>query len=697
MKNHLATATTLCLLLTVLFAHHTAIAQSFSADEVSSGTLFFAEGNVTAPLLNTEAEIEVSGMLTRTHLTQTFQNTTNTWQEAIYAFPLPDDASVDILKMQIGDRIINGVIKPREQASQEYQLAKQQGKSASLVEQQRKNLFTTHVANIAPGETIKITIGFQTGVHYDEGVFSISFPLTITPRYVPGQQLQSHTSSEQTLSTTSTGWADVQAITPPMVAAEQAAHTQISVVIDAGIELQTVTSKSHDILTTSNNNTWQVELANTTVAMDRDFRLSWSPPTGQNPHAAVFSETRESTSQQPHETFASIMLLPPQTLFNAAPLPREVIFVIDTSGSMQGNSIRQARNALAFGIQRLSAEDTFNVIEFDNDAHALFTTAHPATAENQRHAVDWINYLSADGGTEMASAVRMALSDNNTDNADRIRQIVFVTDGSVGNEDEIFRYINQHLGNNRLFTVGIGSAPNTWFMRKAAEVGRGSYTLISDLRDVKNKMLQLFSKLERPVLTDISISFNGMSQPELYPATVPDLYAGEPVLADARWQSADISGEIIISGSQGEHTWNRTLQLTPQTAAQQQLAKRFAYRKIEALEDNLLFSHEPQHIEQQITDIALQYGIVSDYTSLIAVEEKISRDPSVHGLAATEVPSAMPAGNTMAFPQGSLGLAWRWALSLVFTLLAILFGLATLCQVRSHSQSSDYPQNRAGA
>ena len=135
----------------------------------------------------------------------------------------------------------------------------------------------------------------------------------------------------------------------------------------------------------------------------------------------------------------------------------------------------------------------------------------------------------------------------------------------------------------------------------------------------------------------------------------------------------------------------------PQTAAQQQLAKRFAYRKIEALEDNLLFSHEPQHIEQQITDIALQYGIVSDYTSLIAVEEKISRDPSVHGLAATEVPSAMPAGNTMAFPQGSLGLAWRWALSLVFTLLAILFGLATLCQVRSHSQSSDYPQNRAGA
>ncbi len=705
MKNHLASATTLCLLLTCLFAHHSALAQHFNDNEVFSGILFF--DSEAAPLVSTEATINVAGMLTRTRLTQTFENNTTQWQEAIYAFPLPDDASVDLLEMKIGDRTINGTIKPKKQAAQEYETAKRQGKRASLIKQQRKNLFTTNISNIAPGESIVITIGFQSSVHYDEGVFSLNFPLTITPRYLPGQRLHSNAPTEETLTTNATGWAGMQAISPPMTTAVNAAQTRIAVVINAGIPLQTIDSDTHSIITTQDNNVWRIELADTTVPMDRDFTLTWTPPLGQSPHAAVFSETRtalpaalhnRSPDQSGTESFASIMLLPPQDLFKASRLPREVIFVIDTSGSMQGNSIRQARKALSFGIKRLSPEDTFNVIEFDNTANALFAIARQATALNKSTAFDWVDGLYADGGTEIAEAMKLALKHDNQFNTRRIRQIVFVTDGSVGNEDEIFRYINQHLGHSRLFTVGIGSAPNIWFMRKAAETGRGSYTLISHLHDVQDKMLQLFCKLERPVLTDIKISFNGVAEPERYPATIPDLYAGEPVLADARWQGAIGKGEITISGTHAGQAWSRQLQLLPrktdQTTTGQQLAKRFAYRKIESLEDSLLFDNQPDKIEQQITDIALTYGIVSNYTSLIAIEDKISRDPSLHGLNAAEIPSAMPAGNTMAFPKGSLGIAWRWMLALLFSVLAVLFGLATLYQVRSHGHSPDQFNNQ---
>lgn len=699
MKNHLASAATLCLVVLCLFAHHSASANPINS--VESGTLLLkAPGQSDlhlqpAQILSTRADIEVSGLLTRTRLSQSFSNNSTNWLEAVYVFPLPDSASVDSLTMTIGDRTIKGIIQTRSQARKTYEDARSSGKKASLLEQQRANLFTSRVANIPPGQQIDITISFQSRVRYLDGSFSLNFPLTITPRYIPGQRLQTRgdNTTEQSFNTTTNGWAqlaDADEITPPMVPSAHAAETKININIDAGLPVESISSGSHSITTEQHGDIWQVSLTDTTIKMDRDFTLTWHPATGQSPHAAVFRESR--TVSDKTESFASIMMVPPQGLFDDQQSAREVIFVIDTSGSMQGNSIKQARTALRLGIDRLSDQDTFNVIEFDNNTRALFSTAMAATRDNRRHAIDWVSALYADGGTEIKAAMQAALANQNS-HTDRLRQIIFVTDGSVGNEDEIFRMIGKNLNGSRLFTVGIGSAPNTWFMRKAAELGRGSYVSIARDNEVHTKMLGLFNKLERPVLTNITLHWQGVVNPEVYPATIPDLYAGEPVLADARWNNRIDTGELLISGQHAGQQWQQRLSLATPAASDENhnaenhtadLHKRWAKRKIESLEDSLLFGGDYQSVEDAITATALNYSLVSKYTSLVAVEQLIARVPEASPLATSAVPSAMPAGNTMALPQGSIGIGIRLVLSAMFSLLAILFGLATLHTVRIH-------------
>ena len=696
MKNHLASAATICLMMMCLFAHHSAFATPGAFDEVQSGTLLLKSQThgidqyTPAPIVDTSVDITVNGMLTRTRLTQTFLNESPHWLEAVYVFPLPDSAAVDKLRMVIGDKVVEGVIQTRAKARQTYETAKTSGKKASLLEQQRANLFTSRVANIPPGETIEIEIQFQSHVRYLDGSFSLAFPLTVTPRYIPGQRLrpQSTASEEQTYNTGTTGWAtvsDADEITPPIVAAYDAPTTRIVVNIEAGLPLESIRSESHAITTVQTGDTWKISLTGNTIAMDRDFLLSWHPVPGQSPHAAVFREDRRTPAHT--DSFASIMLVPPQDLYDQQLAGREVIFVIDTSGSMQGNSIVQARKALRMGIERLTDKDKFNVIEFDDNTHTLFNSAVSATDSNRKHAISWVSSLSADGGTEIMAAMNAALHQQDTDTG-RLRQIIFVTDGSVGNEDQIFQRIQQTIKNSRLFTVGIGSAPNTWFMRKASELGRGSYTSISTERDVSRKMLELFNKLERPVLTNISLNWSGVSKPELYPATVPDLYAGEPVLADARWKNKIDQGELIITGNHAGQQWQRRLLLAPPAANYNgnkgELNKRWAKRKIESLEDSLLFGGDHDSITNTITNTALDYNLVSKYTSLVAVEHIVERDPQASPLSTAAVPSALPHGNTMSFPQGSLGIGFRLLLAVAFSLMAILFSLATLQQVRTH-------------
>ena len=338
-----------------------------SMAEIESGSLLFLSENRDhyrrAPLMQTSVTIGVQGLLARSVVEQQFSNDSTEWMEGIYAFPLPDNATVDELTMIIGETKVNGVIQPRKKARATYEAAKATGRKASLLEQQRPNLFTTRVANIPPGESVTVRISYQSAVRYVDGEFSLYFPLTITPRYFPAPVMSYDTQEI----TTETGWTtldelqDAAEITPPIT--DIAAPALISVTLDTGLTGLTIESSTHDIITTPNgssgNEIWDITLANHLIPADRDFKLSWSPQSAAAPVAAVFRQ--DSNKNGSVESFASVMVIPPQQIYSEAIPTREVVFVIDTSQSMSGNSIRQARRMLTIGIERLPATDYFNV------------------------------------------------------------------------------------------------------------------------------------------------------------------------------------------------------------------------------------------------------------------------------------------------------------------------------------------------
>jgi Ca-activated chloride channel family protein len=320
------------------------------------------------------------------------------------------------------------------------------------------------------------------------------------------------------------------------------------------------------------------------------------------------------------------MVLPPQgdtqrETQPAQPLTREVIYIIDTSGSMAGTSIRQAKQALLLALERLRPGDRFNVIAFNSVTDQLFSSAVPADSYNLQQARRYVNGLQANGGTEMLPALRTALKQQETSG---VRQIIFLTDGSVGNEAALFSLIHQRLGDSRLFTIGIGSAPNSHFMSKAAEFGRGTFTYIGDTSQVQNQMAALFQKLESPLMTDLAID-SGNAAVEIYPARLPDLYQGEPLIvsfkSDANMQS------LKVSGSRQQELWQNTIQLGNATPGKG-IGTLWARRKIAALMDESYRGAKQEQTKQQIVNVALQHHLVSKYTSLVAVDVTSSRPDS---------------------------------------------------------------------
>ena len=607
---------------------------------VRQGTLLFKDTQdfSTAPILKTDVQIDVTGMIARATVKQRFRNPDTTWKEGVYVFPLPEDAAVDHLRMHIGQRVIEGRIQERQQARKEYEQARSEGKKASLVEQERPNIFTTSVANIGPLEEVVIEIEYQHVVQYDSGSFRLRFPMVIAPRYIPGQPV---TTKEIIVDAfDDSGWAlntdqvrDASRITPPVLHPDQGKINPVTVQVnlDTGFPLRHITSSYHNIDIRQENETrYRIMLENNTYA-DRDFELIWKPEPDEQPRAAFFNEHKNG------KQYGLIMMLPPEQTKKEI-LNREVIFVIDTSGSMSGTSIVQAKAGLELALAELKAGDRFNIIQFNSYTELLFQLSQPVTHQSLRQARNYVRDLQAQGGTEMLPALQAAL--NQTSEQSAVRQVIFLTDGSIGNEDELFRIIQQQLGSSRLFTVGIGSAPNSHFMNRAASFGRGTYTYIGKVEEVQEKMQMLFNKLQYPVLTDIQINWGDNHTVQAWPQKIPDLYLGEPLLISVA--ATSLPETLQISGVILNANWNSSMKLQ-RGKEQTGISILWARKKIAALMEQLTSGAEQDELRKMITDTALSHHLVSKFTSLVAIDVTPARVRD-EILKSQSMPVNLPAG-----------------------------------------------------
>lgn len=664
--------------LLMLFVHPL-YAEADQRQSESAGVLHFvdATGRWQEPaiVLDSEFDIEVSGLLAETTLSRRFRNTSDAWREGVFVFPLPEKASVYGLTMTVGERTIVGEVQPKAEARKTYEKARSAGQSAANVEQQRPNLFTARVANIPPGETIGVELQFQQPVDYRAGEFELRVPTTLMPRYMPGQPVAGQPREWQG------GWAlpstqvpDADAISPFTVQADQVAtdshRANIRMAIDAGLPLARVISPSHPLQTRLDGQTVQVQPESGRVLMDRDFIVRWQPLAGREPTAAVFHQRWQD------DDYLLTMIVP--GLNGTQVLPRDLVFVIDTSGSMAGESIRQAQSALQQGLATLTPDDRFNVIRFNNQTHALFRQPEAATGNNLARARRYVANLQADGGTEMAPALERALATSaqaDENDGARVRQVVFITDGAVGNEAALFDQIRQQLGSQRLFTVGIGSAPNMHFMREAARWGRGLYVAIQDPADVSGPLQRLFGAMEAPVLTDVQVQWPGHAgNAESFPARTGDLFRGEPLVQVAR--GTPPAGVLKVSGQlPGGRRWEQSLDLQ-QAAPGHGLNRQWARQKIDHLLDTArLEGSEPN--KSWVTELAVEHSLMSPYTSFVAVDEAPVR-PSEAKAQTEHLPTLLPAGSQagmLRYPQTATLSPLYTALGLTGLMFALAIGL----------------------
>lgn len=605
-----------------------------------------------APMLGTDIKVQVSGLIARYAVTHRFRNPTARWTEAIYTYPLPPDSAVDRLKMTVGGRVTEGVIKERAEARRLYTAAKSAGRRASLVEQQRPNVFTTAVANLGPGEEVTVAIEFQERLAFRDGQFTLRLPLVVGPRYIPGRAHPVNFAG-------GTGWAqdtdmvpDASKITPPLREADAGKGNPVTlqVAIAAGFEIGKITSPGHDVtVTRPEAGQAVVRLNGDAVPADRDFTLRWAPAeAGAAPQAGFFWE------QAGGDTYGLLMLMPPVSGGAGLALPRparDVTFVLDTSGSMKGASLAQAKEALVMALDRLTLADRFRVIRFASGYSDLTPLPVAADAAAIARAQAYVRGLEAEGGTEIVNAVTAALAGvhgpaEGTEQGarTRLKQIVLITDGAVGDEDRLLSLINGRIGDARLFTVGIGSAPNGFLMTRAARAGRGTFTFIPSANEIQERMAELFLKLERPALTDVALTWpNGEAHMvEVWPRPLPDLYAGEPLVALMKLNGA--GPEMKVSGRLGGRFWEQSVTITGGAPAPG-VAGLWGREKIRQLMADMRRTEDRAALRAEIVKTALDIGLVSKFTSLVAVDlESEPARPAGTPLADAQVPVNLPAG-----------------------------------------------------
>lgn len=576
-------------------------------------------------LTHTDVAIDVRGLVASATVTQTYVNDTQTPLEAVYVFPLPHDAAVYEMEMRVGDRLIRSVVKEREQARRTYEAARSEGKRAALVEQERPNMFTTSLANLMPGDHVDVRLSYVEPLVWMDGRVRLTFPMVVGPRYVPG----------------SVAAEDAARITPPLrnPATRPGHDLSLRVRADLGAPLAEVMSLSHEIEWTREQGAAVVSLAQRSTLPNRDFVLELKREETSQPQTALFL----SPDPKGGETHFMLVAYPPSPEALAGRAPLELVFLIDVSGSMAGTSIEQARAALLQGLDRLRPGDHFNIVAYDHTYRWFAPAAVEASAEGLEEGRRFVRGLEAEGGTELLPALQHVLQTPVT--AGLTRYIVLLTDGCLGNEDEVFGALERGLGQSRLFTVAIGSAPNHHLATRMAEYGRGTFTHIADGSEVQSQMGRLLDQIDSPVLTGLEMSWQGVQAADVFPQRLPDLFLRQPLVVYGRLPGF-AKGRVALKAQSVAGPYDQELPFSAEAAqfhpgittlwARQVVSDRMdAWRR--AAE-----GAERDAVRASVVEHAIRYHLLTQFTSLVAVEEVVANTEGT--LRQVRVPTELPAG-----------------------------------------------------
>jgi Ca-activated chloride channel family protein len=593
------------------------------------------------PLKHTDVKAEISGFLSRVVVTQEFENPYKDKIEAIYTFPLPHNAAVDDMTLRVGDRIVRGRIKLREEARAIYEAARSAGQVAGLLDQQRPNIFTQSVANILPGEKVTITISYVETLKYEDGAYEFVFPMVVGPRYIPGSPVGKQASG---WSPDTTQVPDASRITPPVAAKGTRAGHDISleVALDAGVPIDELKTSSHetDVERPANHNA-VVRLKSKNEIPNKDFVLRYDVA-GRKVEDALLAHRAPHGNR--NDGFFTFILQPPDRVTAEDVMPKEIVFVLDTSGSMDGFPIEKAKEAMKLALDGLYPQDTFNLITFAGDTHILFRQPVPATRANLQKAQAFLASRNGSGGTEMMKAIKAALDPS--DAQDHVRIVCFMTDGYVGNDMEIIGEVQRHP-NARVFSFGIGSSVNRFLLDKMAEEGRGEVAYVSLNDDGSAAAKRFHERVRNPLLTDVAIDWAGLPVTDIYPQRIPDLFSAKPVVVCGRYTQGG-RGTIKLKGKIAGHDFVREIpvELPEAEARRDVLASLWARTKIDDLmrQDytGTQYGAPRVDLKEQVTQLGLDYRLMTPFTSFVAVEEMTFTDGGEP--RRVEVPVEMPEG-----------------------------------------------------
>jgi Ca-activated chloride channel family protein len=584
-------------------------------DSPGSGTMLARVGaedeqparEIPLPLEHTDVRAVVTGYIGSVEVTQQFANPYDEKIEAVYLFPLPEKAAVSEFVMTIGERKIRGILREREEAERIYRDARAQGYRASLLTQHRPNVFEQKVANIEPGKRIDVNIRYFHTLAYEDGWYSFVFPTVVGPRYNPAGWKDPVAALPRTdISERATGTA-VRYLRP----SERSAHDlRISVDVDAGVAIEELDA-SHPIRAERDGESAHVELAAGSTIPNRDFVLRFRVA-GDTIKSNLLTYTDPST----RESYFTLMLYPPALLDALERSPVEMVFVLDTSGSMAGRPLEQAVQAVDAALDRLGPQDTFQILDFSDRVSRLGPVPLPVTRESLAAARRYLRNLGGGGGTEMLSGIRAALGFER--DAQRTRYVTFLTDGYIGNESEILAEVRRTIGSARIFSFGVGNAVNRYLLDGLAAEGRGAAAYLALEDSAADIMRFFFERVSHPALTDVVVDWNGIESRDVYPKQLPDLFVGRPVVLTGRYTGE--ARELTVRGRAGGREVGFGVPVASAAREGAGIRNLWARLKIEDLSRRELDAADAGELAAAIRATALEHGLMSAYTSFVAVD-----------------------------------------------------------------------------